>query len=266
MSVLVIEVVDKGIIFAADRNITTFFHDGTSQQSQEPKVLKFPNCKAIIGYVGEARIRGISTYSWLKTFIEKFQDNSSIQEISEELAKELTKIWQENSYSNSPEPLLIHIGGFKEEKEKFFIPTIWFIRNVYDMSIFSYKDFKTKFECSDEFINIYSKRFSQQFKDRKIYFEEIRDIIKIWSKQLNPFWFHHGFDLITFNLLQSSLDSAFKILASNHPNHEIPKELIQWEKYLRFQILMYGAYFEAFYEEGKRFVGGVDIETIPWPE
>ena len=29
---------------------------------------------------------------------------------------------------------------------------------------------------------------------------------------------------------------------------------------------MYGAYFEAFYEKGERFVGGVDTESIPWPE
>lgn len=267
MSLLVIEALSEGIIFAADRNITlATIGKGTEQVERQAKVLKWPNNKAIIGYVGAANISEKTTEEWIKLFIEEFKEFSSFEEISEILSTRLTEIWK-SKYSNYIVPgLLIHIGGF-EKRNGYVIPTIWFIRNVHDMSIFEYKNSTLEFKYSDEFLNIYSKRFEKYYPGRKIYNDEIRKILKVWAKQYNRFWFHHGFDLVTFNVLQSSLESAFKLLVDNHPNHDFPSKIGMWEKHLRFQILMYGAYFEAFYEKGKHFVGGgVDVESIPWPE
>ena len=266
MSLLVIEVLPEGMIFASDRNITLRNNEETKQVNQQAKVIKWPNNKAIIGYVGAAKIMDMTTEEWLKSFINEFDEFPSFKEISKILSNRLEDIWKQE-YSNSIVPgLLIHIGGF-ERKNGFIIPTIWFIRNVHDMGVFDYKNSTLEFKYSDEFKNIFTQRFSQLYPNRKIYVEEIRKILRVWSKQYKRFWFHHGFDLITFNVLQNSLESAFKLLITNHPNHDFPKKLEIWEKHLRFQILMYSAYFEAFYEKGKHFVGGgVNVESIPWPD
>ena len=96
---------------------------------------------------------------------------------------------------------------------------------------------------------------------------EIRRYLKVLAKQFRPFWFHQGLDLFTFNVLQGAVKSAFRLLCEQHPNHDIPITLHEWEKHVRMQVLMYGAYFEAFRSEGEQFVGGgVDVVSTPWPE
>jgi hypothetical protein len=74
-------------------------------------------------------------------------------------------------------------------------------------------------------------------------------------------------DLFTFNVLESSVRASFRLLCERHPDHEIPKTLEDWSKHIRMQILMYGAYYDAFHSEGERYVGGgADVIFTPWPD
>lgn len=53
MSILLVQLVPQGILFGADRNVTTEVSQGghlvVQGQSQRPKVVKWPNREAIIG-------------------------------------------------------------------------------------------------------------------------------------------------------------------------------------------------------------------------
>jgi len=40
-----------------------------------------------------------------------------------------------------------------------------------------------------------------------------------------------------------------------HPDHDFFLMLTDWEKHLKMQFLMYGAYFESFYPLGHKFEG-----------
>jgi hypothetical protein len=87
------------------------------------------------------------------------------------------------------------------------------------------------------------------------------------AKQFKPFWFHQGIDLFTFNVLEESIKSSFRLLCEKHPHHDIPTTLEEWSKHVRMQVLMYAAYYEAFKSSDQQYVGGgADVMSLPWPE
>lgn len=256
MSILVVEVLSEGLIFAADRYVTSTYQDGTTEQDQRLKVLKWPNEKAIIGFVGAAQINKKPIHEWVQEFIEEFKDFSSFEQLSKELSGRVEKQRKIDEGNNPAQPLIIHVGGF-EKREGFMVPIIWFIRNTYKLGRYGYKDFRKEFKYTEEFWG--------KFKDTSP--DEIKKVLRVLAKQFKPFWIHQGIDLITFNVLQEMIKSSFRLLCEQHPDHDLPKNLADWEKYLRMQVLMYGSYFEAFFSPDKRFVGGgVDIASIPWPK
>jgi len=256
MSILIVEALSEGLIFAADRNITAPYQDGTSKQiGPRSKVLKWPNERAIVGFVGAAQINNQPIHEWIQKFIEEFRDFPSFEELAKELSCRVEKQRKIDEGANLPELLIIHLGGFEERKGT-MVPVVWVIRNTHKDGHYEYKDIRKEFEC----IEAFWKYFPETDPD------EIRRALKVRAKQFQPFWFHQGFDLITFNVLQDALKSSFKFLCEQHPDHDFPKSLADWEKYLRLQVLMYGSYYEAFFPSGQQFVGGgVDIESIPWP-
>jgi hypothetical protein len=157
---------------------------------------------------------------------------------------------------NQAEPMIVHIGGF-EKVDGFWLPYVWFIRNTHGFGQFGYLDFRKDYSCSEEFWKYFPS----------VDPSEIQRLLKVRAKQFNPFWFHQGMDLFTFNVLESSVRASFRLLCERHPDHEIPKTLEDWSKHIRMQILMYGAYYDAFHSEGERYVGGgADVIFTPWPD
>ena len=66
MSILIAEVLSEGMIFCADRNITTECTNGTTiQEKQQAKVLKWPTERHLFGFVGVAEIGGLPMHDWL---------------------------------------------------------------------------------------------------------------------------------------------------------------------------------------------------------
>ena len=253
MSILVIEVLNEGLVFGADRNITTEDDDGTtSQESQSSKVVVWPHGKCLFGFVGAAQMGNLSMIK------DDFRGIDSLEMIAGELHRKVQMQRDKDDAHKSPKPLIIHIGGF-EKKDAFWVPVVWVIRNTHKMGCFGYLDIRHEFCCTEVF------RTNDLVKD--IDASEIRRYLKVLAKQFRPFWFHQGLDLFTFNVLQGAVKSAFRLLCEQHPNHDIPITLHEWEKHVRMQVLMYGAYFEAFRSEGEQFVGGgVDVVSTPWPE
>lgn len=257
MSILVVEVLSEGLIFGADRNITHTYPNGSkAQESEQPKVLKWPNENYLFGFVGAAQISGMPIHEWLVTLTQEFESKTSLEDIVNEL-KNKVQIQRNKDEGNNPaRPLIIHIGGF-EQKDGYWIPQVWYIRNVYKLGLFGYLDFRKEFDCADA--------FNEEFKN--IHPSEIRKVLKVNAKQFKPFWFHQGIDLLTFNVLEESIKSSFRLLCEKHPDHDIPTTLEEWSKHVQMQVLMYGAYYEAFHSSEQQYVGGgADVMSLPWPE
>jgi len=262
MSILLVEVVSEGIIFGADRNVT---HSKPRQgkqrpieirgQSQRPKVLRWPRRKALIGYVGAAQIGGIPTDEWLYDFIGDHLTFSNFADLSESLRASVEKQRSIDERGSEARPLIIHLGGF-EKRDGVNVPVIWYIRNTYSVGEDLYGGVRKEFEHSEE--------FWRYFPDSSP--REIRANLGKLASEYNPFWFHQGFDLGTFNLIERFLKVAFKVLCDNHPDHSLPSTVREWERQVRMSILTYGAYFQAFKEPGEQYVGGgADTVCIDWP-
>ncbi|NPV00980.1 MAG: hypothetical protein HPY53_06335 [Brevinematales bacterium] len=256
MSVLIIQVLSEGIIFGADRNFTAYKNGQTDQEMKGPKIFYWPDDKTIIGVVGNLQVDGLLFEKWLESKKEEFKGYNSLEELANKLSIEIEEQRIKDEGINPAVEMIVHIAGFEKNNQGIIIPRIWYIRNV-DIGQFGYINAKKSFTCTEEFWRYFPS--IESF--------EIRQVLKVRAKNFNPCWFHQSVDLITFNTLESAIRSSFDLLCKLHPKHSIPNKLDEWTKHVRMQVLMYGAYYEAFYPEGKRMVGGgADVLSLPWPE
>lgn len=105
VSILVVQLVREGLLFGADRNITTSLRRGpdvlVSGQSQRPKVLRWPNRQVLIGYVGRARVAGQPADEWLYDFIGRNLDpNLSLSGLPKTSRAILNATWVPKSAMN----------------------------------------------------------------------------------------------------------------------------------------------------------------------
>ena len=261
MSILIVQVVSQGMIFGADRNVTETSIDLTSGgkllkvvygQSQRPKVLRWPNNKALLGYAGVAEIARRFSDEWFYDFIGKNIWFNSLEELANMLNDEVEDQRRIDEGNQPAQGLMIHLGGFVE-RENYLVPEVWFIRNAYALVDGQYRDIRKEYLCSEVFWE------PEYVGDATA--ENIRE--KLTKAQS---WFHQGFDLRTFNVIDDFLNAGFRYLAKNHPGHEAPRTLDEFERRVRMSILTYGAYFEAFMRPGEQYVGGgVDTVKLAWP-
>jgi len=274
MSILLVELVPQGIIFGADRNISSeergtpeFIDeaDGKSyyeivhrhySQSPRPKVLRWPQRKALIGYVGEAQINGAPTDEWLYDFIGNHLKFDSFATLAESLRQSVEHQRRIDEGNDDANPLIIHLAGF-EEREGIQVPDVWVIRNDHDPP--HLKDIRKEFVAVD---------CLWQNPPWWINPQTFREFLSNCAARFEPYWFHQGIDLGIFNLLEAFLKAALSSLyKSGLFEHECPQTLIDWEKQVRMSVLMYGAYFQAYQKPYEQYVGGgVDAISIPWPE
>ncbi len=263
MSILLVEVVPEGILFGADRNVSWSTQQvqkgnlviNNLGHTQRPKVLRWPGQKALLGYVGAAQIGELPTDEWLFDFIGRHITFNSFEGVAEELRKEIEAQRKIDEANSDPVALIIHLGGF-EMRDGVMSPVIWFIRNTYSLNSNGYADFRKEFQKSEEFWK-YFKNF--QPNNIRVRLKEIAD-------DFNPFWFHQGFDLGTFNMIEGFLKFAFKSLCNSGKSHHLPSNLSDWANQVRMSILTYGAYFQAYMGPSEQFVGGgADVVSLLWP-
>ncbi len=254
MSILITELLSKGIVFGADRNLTESNSSGMSHQKRQvTKVIKWPNDKTLFGFVGVAEIEGMLLPDWLKTIETALEDEFGIEAIAHYLHERIQRSW---THSLPAEGLIIHLGGFTKIDE-IVLPSVWHIANVEKHGEYGYTEFSNDFFCQEAFL--------REFKH--LHPIEIRKKLRVLEKNLQPFWFHQGFDYPAFNAMQEALKSSFRYLCLNHPSFDFPESLSDWEKHVNLQVLLYSAYFESFHPVGKRYVGGgTDVVSIRWPD
>jgi len=116
------------------------------------------------------------------------------------------------------------------------------------------RDVKAEFDVSEEIQKYFSGMTGDQIR------AEVEQRAQAWQ----PFWFHQGHDLGTFNTFDGVLRDGMRAIVQTHPDqrHPFPDSLFfldslrEWSKHLKMAILTYGAYFGAFYEPFQQYVGG----------
>lgn len=274
MSILLVNLVPQGIIFGADRNIhsedrgTPEFIDGADgksyyeilhrhySQAPRPKVLRWPKNKALVGYAGEAQIKGVPTDEWLYDFIGDHLEFKSFETLAESLRQSIEAQRRIDEGNEKANPIIIHLAGF-EEREGIQVPAVWVIRNDHNPPHLTdiRKEF-LKFDC------LWEKNLWNMTP------QTIRGDLSVYANKFNPFWFHQGIDLGIFNLFDAFLKAAIGYLhQAGSLKPERPQSLEDWERQMRMSILVYGAYFQAYQKPYEQYVGGgVDTVSIPWPE
>ena len=262
MTILIVRVVPQGIILGADRNITEKRKELSSGQtvfkiygqSQRPKVLRWPNKKALVGYAGVATIGGSPADEWLYDFIGENITFSSLESLAKKLKVEVEENRKLDEGQNDPDSLIIHIAGF-EERSSYMVPVVWFIRNTYALNRGFYSDIRKEFECGEV--------FPANIKP----LDQIKNYLSEYADQLNPIGFQQGVDLESFNSFDFSLKFVFSYIYRSHPDYPPPQSLNDWEKHVKMSILTFGAFFETYNEPGKQYVGGgADIVSLKWPD
>jgi hypothetical protein len=259
VSILVVQIVPEGLLFGADRNITSqlTLRDGTQDivvtgQSERPKVLKWPNREVIVGYVGAAQVQAQATDQWLYAFIGRHLDFSNLEEVARALTRELDAPYQANDFSG---PMILHLGGF-ELLEREWTPRVFYIRNTArDLPPEGTYTVTDHFDCSEELgrPEYYGAKGGNTIRN------ELRTQI---------FSFRQGYDLGSFSVIDEALHEALGVIIHNHPRrpHPAPATLAEWSKHVAFKIHGYAAYFAAFYPPFQQYVGGgADVVYATWP-
>lgn len=261
MSILVTHLVPQGLIFAADRNITTpisvppITYIG---QMQRPKVLKWPNADVIVVYVGAGAIGGQPTDAWLYDFIGRNLQFADLQTLAKSLTDDLNAALA-NGDLDARDSMILHLGGFEDVNGE-WTPRIWFIHDTdglrKDGSYIPGSTFKPSEEIAKpEYFGAATGN-------------EIHTRVTAAVAGGGLFSFRQGFDLASFNPIDEALRAAMFAITRTHPNqpHPIPSTLDDWEKHVKLAVLGYGAYFSAFYLPFEQYVGGgADVVSIPWP-
>jgi hypothetical protein len=256
---LVVQLVPQGLLFAADRNITseTTLGDQTvmvtvSGQSQRPKVLKWPNAEVIVGYVGEGRIEGKPTDQWLYDFIGRNLAFDGLTSLAEALRADLDRLYQRKEFQQA---LILHLGGFELVAGE-WTPRIYFVHNTAGLRANGtyYRD--SRFGCTEE------------LGKEGGYFEGQSGTDITRYLQTHYFSFRQGADLAAFNTLDEKQREAMQTLIQQHParRHLPPTTLDDWSQHLAFAVHGYGAYFASFYPPfDQRVGGGADVVWAEWP-
>jgi hypothetical protein len=265
VSIMVVQLVAEGILFATDRNITTTLSGADTTmigQSQRPKVLKWPNREVIVGFVGLGKLEDKPTDLWLYDFIGAHLDESeSLCELALALEDRLEFAFRNEDPDDVPE-LIIHLGAFVERDGE-WVPEVWFIRNPHAMNeAGEYTDVSLDFDATEELAT--PARFAGMSGN------EIRERVRAMADRNQPFWFHQGYDLGTFNILEGAARAGLSAIIDHHKHawrlHRKPTTIEEWARHVRMSVLVYGAYFGAFYEPYEQYVGGgADVVWAEWP-
>jgi len=253
--------VPQGLIFAADRNITTSISGSTVTfvgQTQRPKVLKWPNAAVLVVYVGAGAIGGQPTDLWLYDFIGRNLHFADLDTLAAALTGDLNTALASGELKAS-DSLILHLGGFEEVGGE-WTPRIWFIHDTQGLDKTGSPIPGTTFTRSEE---IAQPHYFGSATGKQIHAE-------VTARVANGglFSFRQGYDLAAFNPIDEALRAAMFAITRAHPNqpHPIPSTLDEWEKHVKLAVLGYGAYFSAFYLPFEQYVGGgADVLSVPWP-
>lgn len=263
MSVLVVNATSEGIIFGADR-LSRWGPDpnGNVGFAEGFKILRWPNRRAMVGFVGMAdlgrRSERNSTFEWLTDFIGENHDFDTVAALANNLTSQVQRQFNQDGWQGEPDDVFVlELAGYERSSDGTVLPTIWHIANTHGIENGSYTNIDSNFGASEELISKYS------VADR----ENMRTVLRN-----RPHWIHQTGDFGMFNSLCLNLDSFFDWRLGSFGLDALadPSEfdrLVEFENRVRMKVLAYGAFNDSFETPISREVGGgADILTLEWPE
>lgn len=255
MTLLLANVVPQGLVFATDRNVSNAITGEVLRE--ETKVVKVG--EVVAGYAGRASVAGIPMCDWLSEFLHR-RAGTPLAQLGPALAGEL-----DVAMSEVPGGTIVHLGGFETGSDGRPLPVIWYVRDAEIQPDGSVKQLGG-FEARDEL---------KVAEPGPAYYgsatgDEIRRALEESGTPLPWAGFRQGWDLSVFGVLDQLgwiFSTELVSGVAREQAHTAPTTLEEWERFFRFSILVYSAYFEAFYPDGQRPVGGgVDVVTVAWPD
>lgn len=255
MTLLLTEITDKGIVFAADRNLSWF--DQASGKigglaHRRKKILGIESLSAAIGYFGNAHVGREKTLmdDWLEGFITSHSDCTSLEQLAHRL-----KIALETSLTPEQKTRMLglHLAGYTE-RETLRLPTFWFVTNICGMRGPFYEGVRETFSVSEDFLE--------------------RDVRFVKPNLLGEYLQSHGAriyrngTLAPYVAIAGHIHSLFRtIWALRHEwdlkEFQPPADLDEYAVLSRFHIELTARIYDLFSKSKARPIGGgVDVITI----
>jgi hypothetical protein len=269
VSILLSGYYPEGIVFAADKNATITHLSENMQkryvESSATKVLCWPHCKAIVGFVGLGTLAGLDLDEWMRTFIAGHRDFDDIDSLANELKGTIQHDF-DIDYSEgtdiSEAHLVIHLGAF-DMKQGIPVPVMYHIWNhgEIDGRTGDYPPAQRTFDLSEDV-----ERDFMQCPSPEDYPQRVQQRLQRMVDERRYLWFSNGANIGAFQVFR---DFIWHALYSIQDAGFAPKieGLAARVAFCKMAVEVFGSYFTHHYDPNERIVGGgVDVVSIPWPE
>ena len=255
MTLLLTEITDKGIVFAADRNLS-WFDEATNQigglACQRKKILGLEDLSAAIGYFGNAHVGRSKALmdEWLETFIRGSSECESLEELAFRLGD---SIETDLTVEQKRRGLGFHLAGYVEQEDH-TLPTFWHVSNIRGMEGPLYVGIRDTFRVSEHFLQ--------------------RDVKFVKPGLLHEYLRTHGAQvyrngtLAPYVIVAGHIYSLFRTIWALRQEWALdefqpPSTLGEHASLARFHIELTTRIYELFSKsEARPIGGGVDVITI----
>ncbi|MCK5603762.1 hypothetical protein KAR91_17880 [Candidatus Pacearchaeota archaeon] len=215
---------DAFIVSAADRRVSKL--DG-SYDSTRKKLFDVPYLQATLSYFGLAALdfgrRRVYMTDWLRRFIRRTSDASSLEEFARRLHSDLDTFIPTSILRSNPSGF--HLSGFDSESR----PDFWFITNIGGMNRFQYTNLRGRYsEPESHFLGRDAVRHLNWNGGRAI--------------RAGTSIYRNG-DLRSHVVAWEKLDSITNELAQ-FPDFHIPTRLREYGEYVRFKFEILAYYYK----------------------
>ncbi|MHB8967776.1 MAG: hypothetical protein ACYC57_05870 [Thermoleophilia bacterium] len=268
MSILLSVYYSEGIVFAADKNVTLTFVDGSSdvEEGSITKVIAWPHRRAVVGYCGLGELAGLPMDEWMRQFVAQTRNFVDLESLVSDLHQMIQSDFNQD-YPDGAEisgnQLIVHLGGYRLEGGN-HIPAMYLISNVsLDADGRPFNEQGHYYPAERDF-RPPSDELRALMEAQGIAIYNARQWLSDSYQAGNYRWFTNGLGFPAFNLFR---DQLWNVLMYFKQLSQTPPTLPEHEAFAGMAVELYNSFWRYNARPRARSVGGgVDIVSIAWPE